>query len=94
MTKHVLIIHKVANYRLWRKVFDQAEQMRKEAGELRYQLLAADSDNHLIVHFAEWSSVKAARTFFESDHLVQIRKTAGVEAPEFHYLNSIELKEL
>jgi hypothetical protein len=32
----------------------------------------------------------AARAFFESDELVEIRKRAGVKAPEFIYLEELE----
>ena len=51
---HVLIIHEVADYPAWKKIFD------------------------------------AAREFFESPKLVQIRREAGVKAPEFIYLEQIE----
>jgi hypothetical protein len=35
-------------------------------------------------------SIAAARAFFESPRLVQIRKEAGVRAPEFIYLDLLE----
>lgn len=94
MTKHVLIVHKVADYERWRTIFEEAAPLRKAAGELRYHLLAATEDGNQIVHYSQWKTLEAARAFFESDQLAQIRKTAGVEAPQFHYLNLIEEKEL
>lgn len=94
MTKHVLIVHKVADYRQWRAIFEAAAPLRKAAGEQHYQLLAAEEDGNKIVHYSQWSTHDAARAFFESDQLVEIRKAAGVEAPQFHYLNLIEEKEL
>jgi len=42
------------------------------------------------VHFSEWSSLDEARRFFESPELVEIRKQAGVKAPDFLYLYEIE----
>lgn len=87
---HVLIIHEVEAYPAWKAVFDQAANIRKCAGEISYQLLRYDSDANSIVHFSAWSSLDNARRFFESPELVEIRKTAGVKAPEFIYLQEIE----
>lgn len=91
---HVLIIHEVESYPAWKSIFDQAAEMRKNAGELSYQLLRYDSDTNNIVHFSKWSSLDDARRFFESPELIQIRKKAGVKAPTFIYLDEIERQEL
>ena len=91
---HVLIIHDVADYAAWKLVFDGAAGIRKTAGELSYQVLRFDKQANKIVHFSEWVSTAAARAFFESDKLVQIRKDAGVAAPEFMYLDQIETGHL
>ena len=88
--QHVLIIHEVDAYPAWKAVFDQAADMRKNAGEISYQLLRVDNDANTIVHFSEWSSLEHARRFFESPELVEIRKKAGVRAPTFIYLHQIE----
>jgi len=87
---HVLIIHKVEDYQTWKAIFDQAAGIRKTAGEISYQLLRYDTDANRIVHFSEWSSLDEARRFFESQELVEIRKKAGVKAPDFLYLHEIE----
>lgn len=88
--QHVLIIHEVEAYAAWKAVFDQAAGIRKRAGEISYQLLRYDHDVNRIVHFSQWSSLESARRFFESPELVEIRKKAGVKAPEFIYLQEIE----
>lgn len=87
---HVLILHEVASYPAWKSVFDQASAMRKQAGEISYRLLRHENQANRIVHFSEWSSLDAARRFFESPELVEIRRQAGVKAPEFIYLHEIE----
>ena len=87
---HVLIIHEVEVYPAWKAVFDQAADIRKRAGEISYQLLRYDNDANNIVHFSEWSSLNDARRFFESPELEEIRRQAGVKAPEFIYLQEIE----
>jgi len=87
---HVLIIHEVAAYPAWKAVFDEAAGIRKNAGEISYQLLRYDSDANTLVHFSAWYSLDHARRFFGSPELVEIRKKAGVKAPEFIYLDEIE----
>lgn len=87
---HVLIIHDVESYPAWKVVFDRAAERRKRAGEISYQLLRYDTDANAIVHFSAWSSLENARRFFESPELVELRKAAGVKAPNFLYLQEIE----
>jgi len=87
---HVLIIHEVESYPAWKVIFDQAAVMRKQAGEISYQLLRYDNDANNIVHFSKWSTLEKARRFFESPELIQIRQKAGVKAPNFIYLDEIE----
>jgi len=87
---YVLIIHAVKDYTAWKSVFDQAAAIRKQAGEESYYVLRDEHDANKIVHFSKWNSLDNARAFFESKELVEIRRRAGVEAPAFLYLNSIE----
>jgi quinol monooxygenase YgiN len=91
---YVLIIHAVKDYSAWKQVFDGAADIRKAAGEQSYQLLKYESSANTVVHFSQWASLAQARAFFESPQLVQIRKDAGVEAPEFIYLNQLEVGTL
>ena len=84
--QYVLIIHEVEDYESWKKVFDNAADIRKEAGERTYQVLNYENDPNKIVHFSSWTSIEDAKRFFESPQLVQIRIEAGVESPEFIYL--------
>ncbi len=87
---HVLIIHEVEAYPAWKAVFDGAADLRKRAGEISYQLLRYDQDANHVVHFSAWSSLENARRFFESPELVELRRAAGVKAPDFLYLEEIE----
>lgn len=88
--QYVLIIHEVADYPAWKKVFDGAATIRKEAGERSYQVLKFHEDPNRIVHFSAWTSVDDAKRFFESPKLVKIRAEAGVRAPTFIYLDQLE----
>lgn len=91
---HVLIVHVVKDWEAWKQVFDDAAEIRREAGERSFQVLRDVTEPNRVVHFSRWTSVDAARAFFESPRLVQIRKEAGVEAPEFTYLDEVDAGDL
>ncbi len=88
--EYVLIIHEVEDYAAWKKIFDDAALIRKNAGELSFQVLKLDNNPNKIVHFSKWASLSKAKAFFESAQLIEIRKQAGVKAPEFIYLEQLE----
>ena len=64
--EYVLIIHEVEDYHAWKTIFDNAATIRKEAGEVSYQVLKYEKDENKIVHFSKWSSIANAKAFFES----------------------------
>lgn len=86
----VLIVHQVDDYDAWKAAFDRAAGLRKQAGEIRFDLLRFDEDANRVVHFSEWSSLAAARQFFQSDEVAEIRRKAGVHEPQFCYLERLE----
>jgi len=88
--QYVLIIHEVTDYPAWKKIFDDATKIRKEAGELSYQVLKYQNEPNKIVHFSAWTSIDDAKFFFESPKLVKIRAEAGVKSPKFIYLDQLE----
>ena len=88
--QHVLIIHEVSDYPAWKKVFDGAADIRREAGERSYQVLKYQNDANRIVHFSVWTSIDDAKRFFESPKLERIRGEAGVKSPDFIYLEQLE----
>lgn len=87
---YVLIIHEVADYDAWKQIFDNAADLRREAGERDYQVLKYANNPNQVVHFSSWTSLDNARQFFESPQLVKIRAEAGVKSPEFIYLEQLE----
>lgn len=87
---HVLIVHEVLDYSRWKQAFDDAAALRSHAGEQSYQVLRDQDVPDRVVHFSVWTSTAAAKTFFESPELVEIRRAAGVHAPEFLYLDEVE----
>lgn len=86
MTSRVIVVHKVADYDEWKQHFDAAGCLRKAAGERSFEVLRAAEEPNLVVHAAEWNSLPAAKAFFESEEVEEIRRAAGVETPTFLYL--------
>lgn len=90
----VLIVHEVDDYSAWKIAFDRAAPLRRAAGEREFQVLRFDDDAKRVVHFSEWTSLDAARAFFESEEVAEIRRNAGVREPEFCYLERLEAGKL
>lgn len=88
--KYVIIIHEVEDYISWKKIFDNASKIRKQAGEISYQILKYENEPNKIVHFSTWHSIEKAKDFFQSPQLVKIRYDAGVKSPQFIYLEQLE----
>lgn len=88
--QYVLIIHEVEDYSRWKQIFDDAADLRKEAGERTYQVLKYANNANQIVHFSAWTSIDRAKQFFESPQLIEIRNKAGVKSPKFIYLDQLE----
>ncbi len=86
----VLITHEVEDYSFWKKGFDEAAVLRKNAGEIEFQILKYEGNPKVIVHFSKWRSLQAAKSFFESDEVELIREQLGVQRPKFVYLDRIE----
>ncbi|GEE03929.1 hypothetical protein nbrc107696_43750 [Gordonia spumicola] len=90
MTVRVIVVHRVEEYDTWKEHFDAAADLRAAAGETDFEVLRSTGDTNLVVHSSTWSSDAAARAFFESAKVARIRADAGVEAPLFLYLDSVE----
>ena len=93
-TPYVLIIHQVDDYPAWKAVFDAAADIRGAAGEMSFQVLRSDTNPNRVVHFSHWCGLDAARRFFDSPELAEIRRRAGVHAPEFIYLDEVARGDL
>ncbi len=82
----VIITHEVESFIQWKKIFDDALDIRLKAGEISFKVLNEKSNSNNIVHLSEWNSLENAKEFFESDLVKSIRQKAGVKNPHFVYL--------
>lgn len=79
----VLIVHEVEDYGKWKDIFDNAATIRRQAGEIEYQLLACENDERRVVHFSRWTSLAAARAFFSRRNLSKSGAWPACVRPNF-----------
>ena len=81
MATYVIVTHPVKDFDAWKKVFDEFEQARKEAGELSAIVLRHADDPNVISVLNTWTSVDAAKAFLASEEIKTGMGEAGVTAP-------------
>lgn len=87
---HVVVRHRVADYPTWKRIFDAAAPLRRSGGELTFQVLVDPVDTRQVIHLACWRSVAEAQAFFHDPEIAEIRRQAGVETPEYHFMHRVD----
>ena len=83
----LFVHHKVEDYAVWRNIFDDHEETRREYGSTGYQVLRSASDPNDLTVIMDWPAVEAAKAFAASDSLKEAMKDAGViSQPEVMFL--------
>jgi len=74
-----LVLHRVADYDAWRKVYDSVADMQNDGGVTQQSVhrMADDPDNVLVIH--KFDTVDAAKAFFASTELKEAVQRAGVQ---------------
>jgi hypothetical protein len=73
-----LILHPVADYNAWRKVYDSVADMQKEGGVTKESVhrMADGPDNVLVIH--HFDSVATAKAFLARANLKDAMQRGGV----------------
>lgn len=73
------ILHRVADYDAWRKVYDSVADMQKEGGVTQESVhrMADDPNNVLVIH--HFDTVDTARAFIARDDLKEALHRGGVQ---------------
>jgi quinol monooxygenase YgiN len=80
---------RVESFEKFQATFAAGEEMRRSAG-MRATTVARDAqDPSVVVVQSRWDDVAAAKRFLASDRMREIMKTAGVQAPELHFLEIV-----
>lgn len=75
------IKHRVADYGMWKKAFDEHEEMRRKSGMLSHTLHRDADDPNVVVVAGHAPDAAHARDFLTSPDLRAAMESAGVEAP-------------
>lgn len=81
-----LVLHRVADYDAWRKVYESVADMQKDGGVTQQSVhrMADDPDNVLVIH--HFDTVDTAKAFFASPDLKDAMQRAGVQGePRIEY---------
>ncbi len=86
-----LIYHKVNDYGVWKKAFDDFLPQREKNGELSYEVGVLEDDPNTVYVFNTWKSQDHYKKFMENEELKEKMDEAGVtEPPTFLLLNKLE----
>jgi hypothetical protein len=74
-----IILHRVADYDAWRKVYDSVGDMQKDGGVTQESVhrMVDDPNNVLVIH--HFVDVETARVFFGRDDLRDAMQRGGVQ---------------
>ena len=75
---HILVHHKVEDYKMWKTVFDSHSSLRSEAGSLGGKIFRSTNDTNELFVLLEWDSLENAQKFAQSDSIKEAMKKAGV----------------
>ena len=74
------VLHRVADYDAWRRVYDGVAQLQREGGVTRQAVYRAEGDPNNVLVLHEFASSQEAHSFFERADLRQAMQDAGVDA--------------
>ena len=74
-----VILHRVADYDAWRKVYDSVAQIQTDGGVTQESVyrMADDPDNVLVLHY--FNDVDTAKEFFANPDLKNAMQRGGVQ---------------
>ena len=85
---YTIVRHKVADYAVWRKAFDDFLPTRQAGGEQSAVVLQAADDPNDVTVINTWGSLDSAKAFITGDDIRKTMSAAGVtSAPDILYAN-------
>jgi quinol monooxygenase YgiN len=87
----MFVRHKVHNYENWKRAYDEFAPVRKERGVTRASIHHDPNDPNTIIVTHQFTNMKAATDFVNSEELKSVMEKAGVSTtPEFWFGEDIE----
>ncbi len=92
---HMIVRHKVKDYKKWKQAVHNHSDMRKAGGERSFRVFrSAQAPNDLTI-LCEWENLAKAREFIQSKELREAMKQAGVIGkPQIYFFNQSESLDL
>ena len=83
----LFVHHKVKDYAVWRKVFDEVTSNRTQFGSTGHQVYRAPNDPNELFVITDWHDLDQARAYAQSPELKEAMQHAGVTSqPEVLFL--------
>jgi len=74
-----IVLHRVADYDTWRRVYDALDDTRAAAGVTRQEVLRSQDDADFVIVRHDFANRAAADAFFGGAELKQAMTEAGVD---------------
>lgn len=88
----LLIRHQVADYAIWKSVFDAHDTTRRAHGCQGDRLFRNSADRHEVLLLLDWDDLDRARFFLQSDEVQEEWTRGGVtDEPDIWYLVESDL---
>jgi heme-degrading monooxygenase HmoA len=93
MTVTLVVHHRVADYDVWKPVFDEHESVRRSYGEIEHRVYRDIHDRNRVIVHNDFPSEEAARAFMQDPSLKDAMSRGGVEGePGISIIDKAERK--
>lgn len=77
----VIVSHKTTDFAKWKANFNEFRRVRRDAGELSFEVNTLADDPNTVYVITEWPSIEKAKAFFALPELTEQRKKIGETEP-------------
>jgi uncharacterized protein (TIGR02246 family) len=77
----VIVSHKTNDFAKWKANFNEFRRVRRDAGELSFEISTLADDPNTVYVISEWPSIEKAKAFFALPELEEHRKKIGETEP-------------
>ncbi len=89
---YMLVHFKIQDLSRWKTAFNDARDMRKDAGEKSYHIFKSTDDKNEMIVIQEWESTSKAKKFARSKELRKCMEKAGIVGrPDMLFLEELNL---
>lgn len=86
----LFIRHKIKDFDNWKKIYDEADDLRKSMGVTRHEVYQLEEDPNDVTAYHDFNTVNEAKAFAGSPGLKEAMKKAGlVGAPDVWFTKPV-----